>query len=802
MAVGRSLVRIALRRHWRTWLALGIAAGVASGASIFLAAGAQRTGSAIDREYQATAAEDVWVGGGEALGGPVPDLARIEHLPQVIGAGKTAFITIAAGRTSEGKAIDVNGIAWAMPVDPRFGREVVRPQLLAGRLPDPTKANEAVVDAAALGAGFRLGGSVTARFLTPPEYTASATGKLDLSKGDRLKTGKGPLLTIRVVGVREMVQPDRLGSGQPTVFLTPAFTARYRRQVSIPVVVDFIRLRRGAADIEGFHRRVQRIVGSKPILFLKRSDIAGDVPRVATTQAQALLALAIVTALAALVLLGQIIARSIDTAPPDAPLRAMGLSPVARVAIASSPALAIGLVAALTAAAVAVAASPLMPIGPARNAEPHRGVDLDGAIVGSGVLGVIVVSATIGAICAARSGLRRPSPARGGDRELSVWTALRERAIARSQLPVSAEVGMRMALAPGRGPAAIPLGVGVVGLVLTLAGIVAVFGFRAGLTHLLATPALYGERYDLEGTALPQDFKALARDPSVVGVTLGAVGTADIGGRETGVIALAPRRGQSPLVMAAGHAPAAPGEVALAAQTMRAARAHIGSSIEVDAAGARHKASVVGRAVLPTLVTPKGGVEPSSGAVLTMAGMRRLGLSAQPSRTLVKLAPGVGPYKEVQRLGAADFFVRELPTDIGSLGKVKRMPLAVIVVLVVLGALALANALVLSARRRRRELAVLKALGFGPRDAGSVIAWQALTTGVVAFALGAPLGMGLGRLTWNAFARHQGMVPQAVTPWAAAAIALPAVMVAALLIAAVPALIAARIRPADELRNE
>ena len=802
MAATRALFRIALRHHWRTWLVLGIVAGVASGAAMFLAAGAQRTTSAVDRHYDATAAEDVWVGGGTALGGAVPDFARIERLPQVVAAGKTAVIANGAGRTATGKTIDAGSVEWDMPVDPRLGREVVRPQLLAGRLPEPTRADEAAVDSLALKAGFRLGEPFTVRFLTRREFAAWGTGKLDPSKSNLLKTGRGPLITIRVVAVRERVQPDDLSSGQPSVFLTRAFTARYRARVATPLVIDFMRLRHGPADIASFHRGVQQIVGSTPLLFLKRSDIAGDVPRVAETQGGALLALAIVTALAALLLLGQIVARVIDArARSDAPLRAMGLTPGQRLVVSVSPALAIGVVAALTALAVAVAASPLMPIGAARAAEPDPGVDLNGPIVGSGLLAIVIAAVTIGAV-SARPGARHASPARSGDLAPSASTALRERAIARSRLSVSAQMGMRMALAPGRGRAAILLGAGVIGLVVTVAGIVTVFGFRAGLTHLLDTPALYGERYDLEGTALPQDLKALGRDPNALGVTLVAPGTADVGGSETGLIALDPRRGQSPLVIAGGRAPAAADEIALAAHTMNAAHAGIGSFVEIDAAGRRHKARVVGRAVLPTLVTPQGGVEPASGAALTMAGMRRLGLSAAPTRTLVKLAAGVSRERELQRLGAADFDRGELPIDIGSLGKVKRGPLAVILLLVVLGTLALANAIVMSVRRRRRELAVLKALGLGPRDVGSVIAWQAITTGVVAIAVGVPLGIGLGRLAWNAFARHQGMVPHAVTPWAAAVIVLPATLIAALLIAAIPAVMAARIRPADELHSE
>jgi hypothetical protein len=86
------------------------------------------------------------------------------------------------------------------------------------------------------------------------------------------------------------------------------------------------------------------------------------------------------------------------------------------------------------------------------------------------------------------------------------------------------------------------------------------------------------------------------------------------------------------------------------------------------------------------------------------------------------------------------------------------------------------------------------------------VTWQATTfvvvAVVVAVAIGVALGAAAGRLAWSAFADHLGAVAEPVTWPLAFLTILPAALVVSNIIAAVPAVIAGRMRPALALRTE
>ena len=112
----------------------------------------------------------------------------------------------------------------------------------------------------------------------------------------------------------------------------------------------------------------------------------------------------------------------------------------------------------------------------------------------------------------------------------------------------------------------------------------------------------------------------------------------------------------------------------------------------------------------------------------------------------------------------------------------------------VLGFLAvgtLADALLLTIRRRRRDLAILKTLGFVGGQVRATVAWLAAAIVAPALMLGLPLGIAAGRWGWRLFAKYLAVVPEPV-----------AVVAVAAIIAAAPAQIAARVRPARLLRTE
>jgi predicted lysophospholipase L1 biosynthesis ABC-type transport system permease subunit len=55
------------------------------------------------------------------------------------------------------------------------------------------------------------------------------------------------------------------------------------------------------------------------------------------------------------------------------------------------------------------------------------------------------------------------------------------------------------------------------------------------------------------------------------------------------------------------------------------------------------------------------------------------------------------------------------------------------------------NTLTIFVRRRRRDLAILKILGFRRRQVAGAVAWQATSCTMAALALGLPLGVAAGR---------------------------------------------------------
>jgi ABC-type antimicrobial peptide transport system permease subunit len=133
---------------------------------------------------------------------------------------------------------------------------------------------------------------------------------------------------------------------------------------------------------------------------------------------------------------------------------------------------------------------------------------------------------------------------------------------------------------------------------------------------------------------------------------------------------------------------------------------------------------------------------------------------------------------------------------------VRETPLFLAGVLAVLGAGVLVHLLVTSVRERRRELAVLKTIGFTRRQIATSVAAQATTVVAVALAIGIPLGLVVGRVTWSRFASNIGVVAGVVWP----TIGIAAVAAGALLVgnlaAAFPARRAARTRAAVVLRSE
>ena len=128
-------------------------------------------------------------------------------------------------------------------------------------------------------------------------------------------------------------------------------------------------------------------------------------------------------------------------------------------------------------------------------------------------------------------------------------------------------------------------------------------------------------------------------------------------------------------------------------------------------------------------------------------------------------------------------------------------PRAMAAVLALMAVATLAHLLVTSVHERRRELALLRTLGFSGRQLRATVSWHASVIALTALAVGAPLGIVLGRAVWRWFAGGLDTSAPAETPWTWLAVALVATVVLANLVAAIPGRSAARTRPAVILRD-
>ena len=150
------------------------------------------------------------------------------------------------------------------------------------------------------------------------------------------------------------------------------------------------------------------------------------------------------------------------------------------------------------------------------------------------------------------------------------------------------------------------------------------------------------------------------------------------------------------------------------------------------------------------------------------------------------------------------FIVREAqkPTDLFNFGGVQSLPMLVGTALGALALATIAHLLTTSVRRRRRDFAILQAIGFTRGQIRRVVAWQAATLIAVALVIGIPAGALCGRAVWLIFAHHLGILPVLSIPLGRFAVVAGGAIVLAVAIAALPGESAARARPTQVLRSE
>ncbi|MDP9228415.1 MAG: hypothetical protein M3M99_05105, partial [Actinomycetota bacterium] len=353
MAAIRIRLRAELRSSWRVWLTLAVLAGLAGGLVIATAAGARRTDSALERGRVATETVDVWVGRGDFFSLDL-DFDRVERLPQVAQVSRSIDLAFWA-RTDSGRPVTNSEVELGVPTQ---GRDPAsnRPKLLDGRAPDPAVANEIFVGhLAAEYYDLRVGSTLRVRFTTPRELAKIAETGVNDERADPETAGTGPLLTLRVVGIRADLQSE---DGLMFITMSPAFYETYGRSVGTWLELTGIRLKRGDADLASFRAGVERIAGKKPFEMYPKRNIQAKLQSSIHIQAQALWALAALGGLAALLLVGQAIARQTALESSEHPLlRSLGMTRAQLFALGIARVVPVALLAGALCAVVAVALS-------------------------------------------------------------------------------------------------------------------------------------------------------------------------------------------------------------------------------------------------------------------------------------------------------------------------------------------------------------------------------------------------------------------------------------------------------------
>ena len=793
MGAVRLRFRAELRRRAAAWIGLGLLVGLAAGVAIAAAAGARRTESAYPRFLVAYKSEDVvFPDDGETP--PPPDLAKIERLPQVAEAARGKIF------------YSLGDFAAFAPADETVGTRIHRFKVLSGRLTDPSRADEVLVGFAA---AERLNLHVGSTFpLIEPEYEAEAR-KLGIEN-----------ITLRVVGIEAAPGefPPQYPGVSPLIHMTPTFYAKYSANALLPKRDSLlVRLVRGQNDVPAFIAGVERLARGKLVLFATQRQQTAPIQRSFHLQAIALWILAALVALAAALVFSQTLARQAFLESTEAPaLRALGMTRAQLFGLAMARAAVVALAAGVAGVVIGVALSPLTPIGTARTAEPDPGFAADAAVLAIGGCATVLLVLALATLPAWRTVRLAGSPLGTPESTAAARPSAAVALLARLGAPPPAVAGVRLALEQGRGRTAVPVRTTLAGAALAVTALTAALVFGASLNHLLGTPRLYGWNWDLlitnygAGPDLNRRAARLAATPGVAALSVGGGGIPlDIGHiRAVGAIAV---DGPVHPPVLEGRAAAAPDEIELGTKTMRRVGVGIGDSVDARVPGLpTRRMRVVGRIVVPAYTDLRLG----EGAAMTQGGLRRLfGRSARGSDLLgatdiaVRLEPGADPEAVLAALRpkfGEPFVVLppEKPSDILNFGRVQNLPLVLAGILGVLGAGTLVHTLVSAGRRRRRDLAILKTLGFTRRQVVAVVLWQASTLAAIALAVGVPLGVALGRWAWALFADETGVVREAAIPGVQIAVAAAAALLLANLIAALPARVAARMHPAAALRAE
>ena len=827
--------RATFLRRWPGYLALAVLIGLAGGVALGSVTAARRTDASYPKFLASTNPSDLVVQPFTRTNYSPGFLRQLARLPHV--SGVAAAVPLTAATLTPGGNLGTVLLAHVQLVGTLAGAGGLysaqdRMTLVAGRRADPAHPDEVVA-------------------------TPVAVALLHLHVGSQVRVGlignsavsRRADLTVVGIGVlNTQVLQDSVDSGR-TGFLvgTPALTREFAACCASGMTVG-LRLDGGGRYDTAVGQEYEQLVATSPYISRSGSELYIYVTAAIEAQAQrairpeaiALAVFGLIAGLAALIIGTQSMARQLRAGADDAgALRAIGAGPTMIMADGLPGIVAAVAAGALLAVGVAVALSPFSLFGPVREVEPGRGIYLDWAVLGLGALGLVLLLGGVAAVIAYRQ-----VPHRLAARE---QTADRRpaavRTVAAARLPVPAVEGLRLALDPGRGRTAVPVRSVLAGAVLAMTVISATLTFGSSLTTLVSHPALYGWNfsyalYAVQGWgSVPVKWAGplLARDPAVAATTGVDFVTVQIDGQTVPALAAPTRPTVGPHILS-GHGLDGSHELVLGPATLAQLRQRVGDTVTLASGSFHVRLTIAGTATMPAI----GGVlsvhtSMSTGALFSTAilpggaGSGPFGpLLSGPNAILIRLRPGVSqaaglrsmqaisrqltgtlnsPRVEAASGGfsvadAVDLLGAQRPAEIVNYRTMGAMPAVLAGGLAAGAVAALGLTLVASVRRRRRDFALLKTLGFTRRQLAGAVAWQSSAIALTGLVIGVPLGVAAGRWLWLAFANQLSAVPDPVVPAASIGLAALAALVLANLVAALPGRAAACTPPGLLLRTE
>jgi ABC-type lipoprotein release transport system permease subunit len=741
------------------------------GLALALVAGAARTLSAPDR-YASTfgGGFDVQIDQSDAQ--PSPD--SVAALP---GVQKLTSATFVFGfLTPSGREAPVDAIVFTGVVDAVAGTNLV-----AGRVPQPGRTDEIIVSNSFLAqSGSQLGDRFELSTFTQEQANAS---------GFDNESPDGPTTTAEVVGV--FGGASELADGYVVAVFPRALLDL--GDIGLGGGISAIQLAPGTS-VDDLRVQLDTLPNGTDLTISDVDWVPAAVRSAVRTQGQGLGILALFAAVAAVAVIGQLLGRQYRLSGDERlALRTIGMTrrqlvadPLARAALPI-------IVGAIGAAILAIACSRLFPTGFVEQIEPHPGMRFNPLVHVVGPL-VLILSLLAWLMIGLAVAERR--------RSVSATTPFADGIASRLQKAEFA-TGLRFAFSAARGRRW-PAG-SFFGLAIVLAVVIGALTLGANITHLIDRPSEWGSAplsVGAGGNGIPDEARdVLATDPDVAAVTYYGAVTVAVGTDGLDVAGIQPARGELLPPVLSGRLPQSDDEIVLGKVTARALNVGIGDEFEVRSEVGSLRLRVTGLAVIPAVERGDGIGE---GGVVTVGGLHRLDPAAPLSSAGLELRPGApaGTADRLSSLTGVQIGPSQATAEIVNLDRVSSIPLLVATVLAAFAVLSLSHQLVVSARQRRRDIGILKALGANRSFVSQVVHVQATMFTVATIVLAIPIGLVAGQSVYRLISDGIGARGDATVPVGVLAGGILAPLVLANLVAVLPARRARRLRPTLHLNQE